>query len=47
MIIPKIIHQVWDGSTQVLPESFVSMAETWKAMLFCRRTQGACRGFSI
>lgn len=32
MIIPKVIHQIWDGSRQRCPESFVAMAETWKTI---------------
>lgn len=30
MEIPKIIHQIWSGIEEPLPEHFARMAETWK-----------------
>ena len=29
-MIPHIIHQVWEGKTELLPEQFMQFAETWK-----------------
>jgi len=29
-MIPKIIHQMWDGKTDTLPEFFLQLSETWK-----------------
>lgn len=29
MIIPKVIHQIWEEKT-TLPESFYQFSETWK-----------------
>lgn len=30
MIIPKIIHQVWEGKEYPLPDFFKKLSETWK-----------------
>jgi len=29
-MIPKIIHQVWEGKTEPLPDFLIKLAETWK-----------------
>ena len=28
--IPRIIHQIWEGKTEPLPEFLSQVAETWK-----------------
>ena len=30
-MIPKIIHQIWDGPEDSLPDFFIQLGETWKA----------------
>ena len=30
MKIPKIIHQIWSGIDEPLPEYFAALGETWK-----------------
>jgi len=30
-VIPKIIHQIWEGRTEPLPEIFARLSESWKA----------------
>ena len=29
-MIPRIIHQVWEGRTEYLGETFQALGETWK-----------------
>ena len=29
-MIPKIIHQVWEGRTEYLGDTYKSLSETWK-----------------
>ena len=29
-MIPKIIHQIWEGRTEYLGDTYKSLGETWK-----------------
>ena len=29
-MIPQIIHQIWEGKTESLPDVFLEFSETWK-----------------